>query len=140
MRKYITAFIQDNDLVDKMDTIPDSVSTILADNDFPVQEGKNTGAITSGFKVCYGKQTTKKKQAASTAGSIGATSVRGDGSDGEDGDNAPAPMPKGKKRRRTSSTRGTTGDEEEHEERHEQEDGNDVGFLRFVSPVVQAST
>jgi hypothetical protein len=101
-----------------MDTILDSVPTLLADNDLPVQEGKNTGAITSGLKVCYGKQTTKKKQAASTAGSIGATSVSGDGSDGEDGDDAPAPVPRG----------------------HEEEDGNDVGFLHFVSPVVQAST
>jgi hypothetical protein len=51
MRKYITAFIQDSDLIDKMDTIPGSVATLLADDDFPVKEGKNSGAITSCLKV-----------------------------------------------------------------------------------------
>jgi hypothetical protein len=51
MRKYITAFIQDDDLIDKMDTIPGFVATLLADDDFPVKEGKNSGAITSCLKV-----------------------------------------------------------------------------------------
>lgn len=107
MRKHITAFIQDNDLID-MDTTPDSVATLLADDDFPAKEGKNSGAITSCPKVCYGKETTKKKKATSAAGSSVATNVVSDGSDDEYGDDAPASASKGKKNGRASTSRGRT--------------------------------
>ena len=81
------------------------MTALLADDDFPVKEGKNTGAITSCLKVCYGKETTKKKKAASTAGSS-ATSVVGEKSDDEYDDDAPAPAPKGRKNEVIPTARG----------------------------------
>jgi len=62
-------FMKDNKLVGKIDTIPASVTSLLADDNFPVNEDMSPGAITSCLKVCYGKETTVKKNAMSTTAS-----------------------------------------------------------------------
>jgi hypothetical protein len=69
IQKHVAAYIQLNALVGDKESIPASAQYLVNDATFPVDIAKNLGAITSCLNVLYGKEATKKKKAASTAGS-----------------------------------------------------------------------